>query len=52
MHYAEPSLGPTDYKAPRSSAEAEQNMTSPSTNIMKGQKRHYVGDFHTVDSGL
>lgn len=37
MRDAETSLGPTDYRAPGSSAAAGQNMTSPSTNAMKGQ---------------
>lgn len=43
MRYAEMSPGPTDYR-PRGAAEAGQNMTSPSTNEMKGQKHSYVGD--------
>ncbi len=43
MYYAETSPGPTDCKALESSTEAGQNMTSPSTNGMKGQKRHIKG---------
>lgn len=44
MHYAEMSPGATDYRAPGSSTWVGQNMTSFSTNVLKGYKHHYVGD--------
>ncbi|TKS71102.1 hypothetical protein D9C73_005448 [Collichthys lucidus] len=49
-HRAETSPGLTDDRAPGSSTEAGQNMTSPSTNV-KGHKRHHVKDSHTEIRG-